>query len=59
MNSEDMVYASRRICDAADQMKHAAGSIEESTRQLTFLFGEGYGNLLSQLVEELKKKDSK
>lgn len=54
--SEDVTRAGYNMQSAATDMLRAAGMIEECTRRLELLFGQGYGSNLDLLIEALKKK---
>ena len=59
IGSEDVSRAGHNISSAASEMSRAAQSIEESTRQLEMLFGQGYGSNIDRLIEALEKLASK
>jgi hypothetical protein len=59
--SEDVSKAGFNIQSAANDMLRAANTIEECTRRLEMLFGQGYGSNLDLLIETLqndRKTDS-
>ena len=54
--SEDVSRAGHTMQSAANDMLHAANTIEECTRRLEMLFGQGYGSNLDKLIEALENK---
>ncbi len=57
--SETVADASASIRNSADTMLRAANMMEDCTRRLEFLFGQGYGSNLDKLIEELSKLPTK
>jgi len=54
--SEDVSRAGHDMSSAADTMRNAADKIEDCTRRLELLFGQGYGSNLDLLIEALNNK---
>lgn len=52
--SEDVIRAGYNMQSAANDMLRAANAIEECTRKLEMLFGQGYGSNLDRLIEALE-----
>ena len=52
--AEDVLTAGHNIQAAATDMLRAANTIEECTRRLETLFGQGYGSNLDRLIEALE-----
>lgn len=52
--SEDVSRAGFNMQSAASDMLRAANTIEECTRRLEMLFGQGYGSNLDLIIEALK-----
>ncbi len=52
--SEDVSRAGHNMQDAANDMQRAAATIEECTRRLEMLFGQGYGSNLDRLIDALE-----
>lgn len=52
--SEDVSRAGYNIQAAASEMTRAANSIEECSRRLEMLFGQGYGSNLDRLISALE-----
>lgn len=52
--SEDVSRAGFNMQSAASDMLRAANTIEECTRRLEMLFGQGYGSNLDLLIEALQ-----
>jgi hypothetical protein len=53
--SDDVSRAGHNMQAAANDMLRASRTIEECTRRLEFLFGQGYGSNLDRLIEALEK----
>ena len=53
--SEDVARAASDMLRAANDMLRAANTIEECTRRLEMLFGQGYGTNLDRLIEALER----
>lgn len=54
--SEEVARAGHNMSSAAAEMTRAANTIEECTRKLEMLFGQGYGSNLDRLIEALEKQ---
>ena len=54
--SDDVYRASHNMQSAANDMLRAANTIEECTRKLEQLFGQGYGSNLEKLIEALENR---
>jgi len=52
--SEDVSRAGFNMQSAANDMLRAANTMEECTRRLEMLFGQGYGSNLDLLIEALQ-----
>lgn len=52
--SEGVERAGYAMNAASEQMSRAAATIEECTRRLEMLFGQGYGSNLDRLIEALE-----
>lgn len=57
--AEDVARAGSTIQSAADQMTRAENSMEECTRRLELLFGQGYGTNIDHLIESLNNLTAK
>lgn len=44
---------------AAETMRQAASSMEDCTRRLEILFGQGYGSNIDRLIEALERIETK
>lgn len=55
LSDEGMRSAACDMSRASSEMLRAANMISESVNTLQVLMGQGYGNNLEQLLEELKK----
>jgi len=49
--SEDVSRAGHNMQSAASDMLRAANTMEDCTRRLEMLFGQGYGTNLDRLIE--------
>jgi len=58
IGSEDVSRAGHNMSSAADTMRNAADKIEDCTRRLELLFGQGYGSNLDLLIETLNNKST-
>ena len=56
IGSDDVSSASYRMQSASNEMRSAADKIEDCTRRLEVLFGQGYGSNLDFLIEALNNK---
>jgi len=52
--ADDVARAGSTIQSAASDMQRAAYTIEECTRKLEMLFGQGYGSNMDRLIEALE-----
>lgn len=55
ITDEGQQRAANTMHEAAEMHLRAANTFSESVRTLEVLLGEGYGNNISRLVEELQK----
>lgn len=53
--SESVERAGYCMVNASENMIRAANTIEDCTRRLELLFGQGYGSNLDRLIEALEK----
>ena len=55
MNSEEMMRAACIMREAAETNLRAANMVNDSVNQLQVLIGQGYGNNMDLLIEQLQK----
>lgn len=59
INTEDLVWAARRLGDAAIEANRAADRLETVLHQLRVMTEDGYGNNFCKLIELLQDNENK